>query len=149
MNNVENFDDTKVEKLTLDTHIIIWYSEGIKLSDKQVSLIDKAKDSNSLFISSISIWEIAMLFNRGKTAFSMSLNELIDNILSIPGLSLIDLSLPILIESTSLPNYEHRDPADRLIIASTRSNGSHLMTVDEKIIDYAKRGYLKIVSTYD
>jgi PIN domain nuclease of toxin-antitoxin system len=90
-----------------------------------------------------------MLFNRGKTAFSMSLNELIDNILSIPGLNLIDLSLPILIESTSLPNYDHRDPADRIIIASTRSNGSHLMTVDEKIIDYAKRGYLKIVSMND
>jgi len=144
-----NFDDNMIEKLTLDTHIIIWYSEGIKLSDKQVSLIDKAKDNNSLFISSISIWEIAMLLGRGKAAFSMSLNELIDNIISIPGLNLIDLSLPILIESTSLPNYEHRDPADRLIIASTRSNGSHLMTVDEKIIDYAKRGYLKIVSTND
>ena len=140
---------SSIEKLTLDTHIIIWYSEGIKLNEKQVSLIDQAKDNNSLFISSISIWEIAMLLGRGKTAFSMSLNELIDNILSIPGLNLIDLSLPILIESTSLPNYEHKDPADRLIIASVRSNGSHLMTVDEKIIDYAKRGYLKIANIND
>ncbi len=141
-----NLDDKNlVEKITLDTHIIIWYSEGIKLTEEQVSMIDNARDNNSLFISSISIWEIAMLFTKGKTVFSMSLNELIEKILSIPGLNVIDLSIPILLESTTLPNFEHKDPADRLIIASTRANGSYLMTLDQKIIDYANKGYLKIV----
>ena len=145
-NNIN--DKSPIEKITLDTHIIIWYSEGIKLSEEQVSIIDKARDNNCLFISSISIWEIAMLFNKGKTVLSMGLNELIDKILSIPGLNVIDLSIPILLESTLLPNYEHKDPADRLIIASTRSNGSYLMTVDQKIIDYANKGYLKMVNLY-
>lgn len=146
-NNID--DKSSIEKITLDTHIIIWYSEGIKLTEKQVNIIDRARDNNSLFISSISIWEIAMLFNKGKTVFSMSLNELINKILSIPGLNVIDLSIPILLESAILPNYEYKDPADRLIIASTRANGSYLMTVDQKIIDYANRGYLKIVSIND
>ncbi len=146
----DNFDNKNLAlKITLDTHIIIWYAEGINLTEKQVSIIDKARDRNALFISSISIWEISMLFNKGKAVFSMSLNELIDKILSIPGLNLIDLSIPILLESTSLPNYEHRDPADRLIIASSRSNGSYLMTVDKKIINYGDKGYLKIVSSND
>jgi PIN domain nuclease of toxin-antitoxin system len=86
-----------------------------------------------------------MLFNKGKIVFSMSINELIDRILSIPGLNVMDLSIPILLESTSLPNYEYKDPADRLIISSTRANGSYLMTVDQRIIDYANRGYLKIL----
>lgn len=146
--DVENNLDDKnsAAKITLDTHIIIWYAEGINLTEKQVGVIDRARDNNSLFISSISIWEIAMLFKKGKTVFSMSLNELIDKILSIPGLNVMDLSLPILLESTSLPNYEPKDPADRLIISSTRANGSYLMTVDQKILDYANRGYLKIVS---
>lgn len=146
----DNLDDKNLAlKITLDTHIIIWYAEGIKLTEKQVSIIDKARDNNALFISSISIWEISMLFNKGKAVFSMSVNELIDKILSIPGLNLIDLSIPILLESTLLPNYEHRDPADRLIISSARSNGSHLMTMDNKIIDYGNKGYLKIVSNND
>ncbi|MGV2431989.1 MAG UNVERIFIED_CONTAM: type II toxin-antitoxin system VapC family toxin [Rickettsiaceae bacterium] len=141
---LENFDGT--EKLTLDTHVLIWYMEGIKLSQNQVHLIDKAKENNNLFVSAISIWEVAMLANKGKVAFSIGVSEWIEKALSIPGLNLVDLSAFILIESTSLPNYEHKDPADRMIISTCRSNGSHLMTFDQKIIDYSNNGYLKIVS---
>lgn len=66
-------------------------------------------------------------------------------LLSIPGLNLIDLSVLILMQSCDLPHYIHKDPADRLIIASARSSNLHLLTFDQKIIDYAKLGYLKLV----
>ena len=134
------------EKLTLDTHVLIWYMEGIKLSHEQVNIIDQAKANNKLFISAISIWEIAMLATKGKLAFSIRISEWIDTALAIPGLNLIELSVPILIESTSLPNYEYKDPADRMIISTCRSNGSYLMTFDQKIIDYGNKGYLRIIT---
>lgn len=137
-----------LEKLTLDTHVLIWYMEGIKLNSRQVELIDKARNENALFVSAISIWEISMLASKGKLACSVSLSEWINSILSIPGLNIIDLSIAVLVESCNLPNYEHRDPADRLIIASTRSINSHLMTFDQKIIDYANHGYVKIINAH-
>lgn len=131
--------------LILDTHILIWYVEGIRLSEAQINLIDKIREQNKLYISAISIWEIVMLENKGKIAFSIELNDWIDKLLSIPGLNLIDLSVSILIQSCLLPHYEHKDPADRFIIAATRTTNACLFTFDQKIIEYANLGYLKII----
>jgi PIN domain nuclease of toxin-antitoxin system len=142
-NNIDN--NNAINKLILDTHIIIWYVEGIKLSDTQVDLIDRIRTSGELYISNISIWEIAMLFNKGKIIFSITLSEWINKLLSTPGLNLMDLSTSILIESCGLPHYEHKDPVDRMLIATARNINSYLMTFDQKIIEYASRGYLKIV----
>ena len=86
-----------------------------------------------------------MLVNKDKIALAISLDEWVDKIISTPGFNLIELSIPILTQSCALPKYEHKDPADRLIIASVRSINSHLMTFDQKIIDYADQGYLKVI----
>ncbi|WP_341789675.1 type II toxin-antitoxin system VapC family toxin [Rickettsia endosymbiont of Polydrusus tereticollis] len=144
MTNVEINDS---ESLILDTHILIWYVEGIELSESQIGLIEKAREKNMLCISAISIWEIAMLESKGRIALSVSLADWIDKLLSIPGLNLIDLSVSVLIQSCFLTHYEHKDPADRFIIASARANNSYLLTFDQKIIQYANLGYLKIVQT--
>ena len=42
-------------KLILDTHIIIWYIEGINLNKEQVKIIDDYQKNNNLYISAISI----------------------------------------------------------------------------------------------
>ena len=135
-----------IEKLTLDTHVLIWYTEGINLTQEQVDLIEAVRSKGGLYISAISIWEISMLVSKEKIAFAISLDEWINKLLSTPGLQIMDLSLPILRQSCDLPNYHHRDPADRLIIASSRWINSHLLTFDHKILDYAKQGYLKVVN---
>lgn len=135
------------ESLVLDTHILIWYLEGVKLSNSQIKIIDKVRENNMLYISAISIWEITMLENKGKIALSITLSDWIDKLLSIPGLKLIDLSIPILIQSCFLPHYEHKDIADRFIIASARSSNSQLLTIDKRIINYANLGYLKVVQS--
>jgi PIN domain nuclease of toxin-antitoxin system len=133
----------QIDKLILDTHILIWFLEGIKLSEDQITVIENARSKHQLFVSSISIWEIAMLLKQNKIVLSISLNEWLNKLECIPGLGISDLSASILVESCNLPNYEHKDPADRMIIASSRSLGAHLMTHDQKILDYAKEGYLK------
>jgi len=135
---------TEVEKLIIDTHILIWYTEGTNLSEAQIQLIDHMREKASLYISAISIWEIALLVSRDRIALSISLDEWIKKITSIQGLNVMDLSVPILTQSCILPNYEYKDPADRMIIASARSMNAILMTLDQKIIDYADKGYLKI-----
>lgn len=86
-----------------------------------------------------------MLESKGKIALSVSLNDWTNQLLSILGLHLIDLSISVLMQSCFLPHYEHKDPADRFIIASSRIHNSHLLTFDQKIIGYANLGYLKIV----
>ena len=138
-------DRKEFSKILIDTHIILWYLEGIKLTKQQITLIDEARNNNSLYISSISIWEITLLASKGRLVFSITIEELIDNILSIPGIHLVDLSVPILVSSCNLPNFDHKDPADRFIIASARNLHAHLMSADQKILDYASLGYVNII----
>ena len=146
MNNIINMQDDNIDLLTIDTHIIIWYLEGIKLTEAQINIIDKARSEKNLYISAISVWEIAMLASKGRIALSIELNEWIGKLLTLPGINLINLTPSVLIESTKLPSYQHNDPADRMIIASVRSINSHLMTHDQNLISYGQQGYIKIVS---
>ena len=128
----------------MDTHILIWYLEGIELSQQQVQIIESQRNLNQLYISAISIWEVSMLINKKKAAISIPINEWLNKVLSIPGLNIIDLSLTILVESCNLPDFDHKDPADRMIIASTREIDGYLLTFNKRILEYANNGYLKL-----
>ena len=134
-----------IKKLTLDNHVLIWYSEGTNLSNDQVNIIEQAQEQGNLYISTISIWEVAMLIEKDRIALSISLDEWIEKLTFTLRLNFIDLSIAILTQSCALPKYDYKDPADRLIISSVRSINSHLMTFDQRIIDYADKGYLKVI----
>jgi len=143
----ESFSIVEPQRLVLDTHILIWYAEGTKLTEEHIDLIEKSRTARQLYISAISIWEIAMLASKGRIVINIPIKEWVERVVANLDINLIDLSPDILIESSLLPNYEHRDPADRMIIASVRSTNSQLMTFDQKIIDYANIGYLKLANT--
>jgi PIN domain nuclease of toxin-antitoxin system len=55
--------------------------------------------------------------------------------LAYPGIQLLDLTLPIIIESTRLKGF-HKDPADQLIVAAARVLSLPLLTADQKILNY-------------
>jgi PIN domain nuclease of toxin-antitoxin system len=56
----------------------------------------------------------------------------------------VELTLPVLLESVRLPNDCHKDPADRMIIAAARIHQYRLLSYDQKIITYAQMGYLQL-----
>ena len=133
--------------ILLDTHILVWYLEGDnRLEKKYIDAIEQARKQNKLYISAISAWEIAMLAEKERVVLSVTLSEWIEKALSIEGLSLIELSTNILIESCQLPHYPHKDPADRMILATSRHHSISLMTFDHKMIEYANKGYLTLIS---
>jgi len=65
---------------------------------------------------------------------------------SAPGLSVEPLLPQIAVEAYTLPDGFHRDPADRLIVATARVAGAALMTRDRRILDYAARGHLTAIA---
>jgi PIN domain nuclease of toxin-antitoxin system len=62
--------------------------------------------------------------------------------LQAPGTRLLPLEPEIAMESTRLPGSAHGDPADRMLIASTRVTGGRLATRDRRILEYAASGYV-------
>jgi PIN domain nuclease of toxin-antitoxin system len=128
----------------LDTHVWIWLMEGLKseLSDATVRVIEEAGSRSELALAAISVWELGMLEARGRITLSRSIDEWVREALTAPGLRLVDLTPAVAVESTRLPGDPHGDPADRMIIATTRVLGGTLVTCDEQILAYGARGHL-------
>ena len=96
-------------------------------------------------VPAISIWEIAQLEATRRLQLSVDVRAWVGRALAFPGVRLTGLTPAIAIESTRLPGALHRDPADRILIATARLMGAALVTRDERILGYAKKGHVKVV----
>lgn len=137
-----------MKDLLLDTHVWIWLMEGSEeLGSRQQKIINKAAQDGSVSIAAISTWEIATLITKGKIKLEKPLLAWIQKALSLPGVELKPLTPEIAVESSQLPENFHADPADRLIVATSRLHQLTLLTRDQKILNYAGKGHLSVIAT--
>ena len=122
--------------ILLDTHIWVWWIHAdAHLSPSQIQAMD-ASAASGLGVSIISCWEVAKLVEYGRLSLSLDVEEWLHQALSYPGVELLDLTPPIVVESTRLPQPFHKDPADQLIVATARIHGLSLWTADDRILGY-------------
>jgi PIN domain nuclease of toxin-antitoxin system len=117
-----------------------------ELTDSGRQVINRAAASGQLRIAAISVWEAALLASRGRVVVDRPLAQWIMEAVSAPGLLIEPLLPQIAVEAWSLPETFHRDPADRLIVATARVENATLMTRDQRILDYAARGHLTAIA---
>jgi len=133
--------------LLLDTHVWIWFMlADAELATAERAAINRAASSGRLRIAAISVWEAALLASRGRVSLGRPLAQWIEGAVSAPGLSIEPLMPQIAVEACSLPEAFHRDPADRMIVATARVTSAVLMTRDRQILDYAARGHLTVIA---
>ncbi|MEH1930882.1 type II toxin-antitoxin system VapC family toxin [Nostoc sp.] len=121
--------------IILDTHIWIWWVDNNqRLNQKYRDCIEEYQ-SQGLGVSIISCWEVAKLVENRKLAFSISVDEWLAAALAYPAVQLLELTIPIIVESTKLTGF-HRDPFDQVIVATARIYSCPLLTVDAKILAY-------------
>jgi len=133
--------------LLLDTHVWLWLNAGSPdLSTETRETINGAAAAGTLRIAAISLWEVALLASRGRIVLGKSIGLWLEEALADPGPAIDPLSPQIAVESYALPDVFHRDPADRLIVATARVANAKLMTRDQRILDYAARGHLTAVA---
>jgi PIN domain nuclease of toxin-antitoxin system len=133
--------------LLLDTHVWLWLNAGSPdLSTQTRGTINGAAAAGTFRIAAISLWEIALLASRGRIVLGKSISLWLEEALADPGPAIDSLSPQIAIESYALPDAFHRDPADRLIVATARLANATLMTRDQRILDYAARGHLTAIA---
>lgn len=132
--------------LILDTHIFIWLMEGSsELSARELKSIKQYSKKEQLLISPISVWEIANLEKSNRITLKQPTLQWIEEALASPAIILAPLTPTILCESVALPGDFHKDPADRMIVATARIMNACLMTRDKKILDYAEQGLVDCV----
>lgn len=134
-----------MNSLLLDTHIFLWLFTGSdELSANAKQLIEKCtQNEGQILISAISIWEIAMLCQKGRIVMKEPVLQWVNEALQAPYVKLVPLSPEIAVESCTLPGDFHGDPADRMIVATSRVLNVPLLTKDERILKYAQSGHLE------
>jgi PIN domain nuclease of toxin-antitoxin system len=133
--------------LLLDTHIWLWYAEGIteRLPPSSVKILDDARKREGLLVSAISVWEIGAQSAKGRIQLSIPLRDWVAKALDVPGIHMTALDAVTAAESTLLPGQPHGDPADRFLIATARAHGVTVATRDKQIIEYGKSGFLRVI----
>jgi PIN domain nuclease of toxin-antitoxin system len=133
--------------LLLDTHIWVWYVEGDarRIPRRILAAVEPAVARDGVLVSAISVWEVALLDAARRIELATEVRTWVGQALSRPGIRLQALTPSIAIESTRLPGKLHRDPADRLLIATCRILGATLVTRDEPILTYAEGGYVRVL----
>ena len=122
--------------LVLDTHAWVWWMNDRALLSQTQRQAISANEDDTIGVSVISCWEIAKIYEYGRLELPVELSEWFDLALAYPGVSLLNLTPEIAIESTRLPGDFHRDPFDQMIVATARLNHCPLVTSDGKIIRY-------------
>lgn len=136
-------------KTIVDTHILIWsLIDKNKLTNNEITVITDAQLNNSLYISSISLWEIAMLVHKKKISIFGRIVDFLEEIEKIPGLQIAHINSQIASESIILGDF-HGDPADRIIVATTKVYSANLITRDQKIIQWSQSGIINVNKIYN
>jgi len=122
--------------ILLDTHTWIWSHSATKLLSSNVKKLIKKTQTDQRAIASISIWEFAMMVTKGRINVKIDPKRWLNNAIDNSGLQVIELTPEIAMESCNLPGDFHKDPADRIIVATARTHNLTLLTKDRKIIEY-------------
>lgn len=118
----------------LDTHIWIWWMLGdarLKAADRDA--LDSLAPGNRPVLCDISLWELASLVDLGRLKIRGDLVSWL-RIAASPDTVRTQAITPALVgEMNRLPEGFHRDPADRLIVATARLLKLPILSYDRKI----------------
>lgn len=133
--------------LLLDTHVWIWLLDGAKekLSRRCLGALERGAQEGRLWVSAISVRELAMLQAKGRITLAMDCKAWVEAALRTPGLQLAELTPSIAVESARLPGEFHGDPADRVLVATAREMTATLVTRDASILGYGRRGHVAVL----
>ena len=122
-------------RLLLDTHVWVWtQEEPERLGPRTKRLVLGAEHENG--VCPISTLEIARLVAAGEIDLSIALADWVAQSMADLAAHTIAVSHEVAIEAYTLPGTFHRDPADRILVATARRDGLTLVTADDRILAY-------------
>ena len=123
-----------MKPVLLDTHVWVWLSIG-DLSSLSAKARKLVAGGTQKWISAISCWELAKLVERQRIGFNIPTLAWMRRSLNENNIRIADLTPEIAVESTGLEGF-HRDPADQIIVATSRVLGMPLVTADQRIVGF-------------
>ncbi len=127
--------------MILDTHIWIrWLLPSTPLPD---NLVKQIEETERLFVSAISCWEVVMLEHKQRIKLPLPVAEWLEEASIGSDVEVLPIDCGISQLAGYLPEH-HKDPADRIIIATALSHQLSLMSLDEAFPEYSELNGLLI-----
>jgi PIN domain nuclease of toxin-antitoxin system len=132
--------------IALDTHALVWWmSAPERIPPRARRMLEKSVSGRSpVAVSSISIWEIAMLVEHKRLELTIPVGTWLAHLDHVPWLSFVPVDNRIAVRAVQLNQFPHRDPADRIIVATTLGLNATLVTADKRL-----RAYSPLRSAWD
>jgi PIN domain nuclease of toxin-antitoxin system len=130
--------------LLLDTCAAIWIAEAQKISGAGAAALEDAYANNvAVYVSPITAWEIGILVARGRVTLQIEPRRWFRRLFEQLNLLEAEMSAEILLGSSFLPGTPPRDPADRILAATSREFGYRLVTRDRPLLEYGRQGHIQ------
>ncbi|MGH7629766.1 MAG: type II toxin-antitoxin system VapC family toxin [Gemmatimonadales bacterium] len=108
--------------ILLDTHVLVWWDEGRRLSPEARRAIREAED---VYVSAASAWEVAIKIGLGR----LKPRRTVEQAAAESGFLELPVTFRHAARVASLPPH-HRDPFDRLLVAQAAEEGLALVSRD-------------------
>jgi PIN domain nuclease of toxin-antitoxin system len=120
--------------IVLDSNATIWLSiEPTKLTKKAAKAIETANYEGKILLSPVTLWEIAWLQRRDRIGIKAPFQVFVKELLQSYTIEICPITVDIALETAMLPMDVSRDPADRLISATSIVNHAPLVTSDSNL----------------
>ena len=120
-------------RLLLDTHVAIWAVTGSgKLSDLGVTMI--ADPAHDIYFSIATLWEMAIKNASGRSNLGLASSQAAKEF-AVADFRELPIALRHVVEVEQMPRL-HGDPFDRLLVATAKAEGLHLLTHDRTLAAY-------------
>lgn len=126
--------------IVLDTHVLLWWFTGDtkRLSQTAKAVLQEQRTGGTIFVSSATAWEIAILVARNRIELSTDVLTWLEVVGRVQAIKFVPIDNEIAVKSTQLGDGFRRDPGDRYIVATCQKLGAPLVTADTQIRESRK-----------
>jgi len=118
--------------IALDTHALLWWAlDPAQLSETAREAVAEMEQRGGV-ASSISLWELGLKVKRGQLDLGITIEELARRLERSGPARVVPVDTTVWLRSLALP-WDHRDSADRVIVATALLHGVPLLTKDQSI----------------
>lgn len=133
--------------LLLDTCAVIWMTKNEWVTDVAADAVSKAKIRGiPLYVSPVTAWELGMLLARGRVTETKPAKLWYEGFREEANVQELTVSSDIFVASCYLPQLLHKDPIDRILIATAREHDLTIITRDRAILAYGAAGHVRTLA---